>query len=238
MAMQPGLNELLKWSVENSSAAAADPAAPPPQARSLPPDAINALFGGPSDADLMKASMAAILSTDPEVTVDDKLIAFDNFEQLIENLDNANNLDPLGLWSSLLGCLEHREGEIRVMAAWCVGTAVQNNEKAQNKLVEMGGVEGLVKMACDEGEGKTARRKAVYALSSAVRNCQGGMDIAVKELGKLGKVKEGEKVDATDMERIDTIMEDLREEAAKADAKKEEAARTEESSKMEDAVEA
>lgn len=237
MAMQPGLSELLKWSVENSSATAADPSAPPPQTRSLPPDAINALFGGPSDADLMRASMAAILSSDPEVTVDDKLIAFDNFEQLIENLDNANNLEPLGLWGSLLGCLEHREGEIRLMAAWCVGTAVQNNEKAQNKLVEMGGVEGLVKMACDEGEGRAARRKAVYALSSAVRNCQGGLDVAVKELGRRGKVDGGEKVDATDMDRIDSIMEDLREDAAKADvdanAKKEE-----EASKMEDAVEA
>src|SRR5277367_1280648 len=83
--MDPGLNELLKWGVENSSAARSDPSAPAPTTRGLNPDAIAALFGGPSDADLMKESRTAILSTDPEVTLDDKLIAFDNFEQLIKS---------------------------------------------------------------------------------------------------------------------------------------------------------
>jgi hsp70-interacting protein len=70
--MDPGLNELLKWSVENSTATANDPSAAPPQSRGLNPDAIASLFGGPSDADLMKASMEAILSPDPEITLDDK----------------------------------------------------------------------------------------------------------------------------------------------------------------------
>jgi len=92
------MNELLKWSVENSSTTANDPSTAPPTNRHLNPDALNALFGGPSDADLMISSMAAIRSTDPEITPEDKMIAFDNFEQLIENLDNANNLQPTGLW--------------------------------------------------------------------------------------------------------------------------------------------
>lgn len=99
--MDPNLSTLLKWSVENSSASAADPNAPPPT-KTINADAMNALFGGPSDADLMKLSMEAILSSDPEISLDDKLVAFDNFEQLIENLDNANNLAPLALWSPLL----------------------------------------------------------------------------------------------------------------------------------------
>lgn len=213
MAMPPGMNELLKWSVENSAATAADPATQPPQRSALPADAMNVLFGGPSDADLMKASIYAVQCTDPEVTVEDKVIAFDNFEQLIENLDNANNIEPLQLWKPLLECLAHEEKEIRKMAAWCVGTAIQNNEKSQKCMLKEGGVPLLVKMCVDEKEEKDVRRKAVYALSSAVRNFQEGMDVATEELGKLGK--SGEKIDAADMDACDVLIEGLREEAAK-----------------------
>jgi hsp70-interacting protein len=212
--MDPGLNELLKWGVENSSAARSDPSAPPPTTRGLNPDVIAALFGGPSDADLMKESMAAILSTDPEVTLDDKLIAFDNFEQLIENLDNANNLGPLALWTPLLSCLVHAEHEIRMMAAWCVGTAVQNNEKSQEKLLAQGAIPKLVELATSEAENKEVRRKAVYALSSECRNYQPAMDVFTEELEKTGR-KHG-KVDAADMNAVDSIIAGLRQEASKA----------------------
>ncbi|KAE8450096.1 hsp70 nucleotide exchange factor fes1 [Mollisiaceae sp. DMI_Dod_QoI] len=212
--MDPGLNELLKWSVENSTTTANDPSAAPPQNRGLNPDALSALFGGPSDADLMRESMAAILSTDPEITLDDKLVAFDNFEQLIENLDNANNLGPLSLWTPLLSCLQHDESEMRRMAAWCVGTAVQNNEQSQERLLAMGGIPPLVKLATGEKEGSQVRRKAVYALSSACRNYQPAMDVMTEELGKMGR--SGDKVDAADMEACDVLMGGLRDEAAKA----------------------
>jgi len=209
--MDPGLNELLKWSVENSSTTTNDSSAAPPENRHLNPDALNSIFGGPSDADLMKASLIAVLSPDPEITIKDKLVAFDNFEQLIENLDNANNLGPLALWTPLLKCLESQEGEIRMMAAWCVGTAVQNNEKGQERLLAMGGIEPLVRLATGEQESKLVRRKAVYALSSACRNYQPAMDVLTQELRK----GEGKKVDATDMDAVDVLIGELREEASK-----------------------
>jgi hypothetical protein len=212
--MDRGLNELLKWGVENSSTTANEPSAAPPTNRGLNPEALASLFGGPSDADLMKLSMSAILSTDPEVTLDDKLTAFDNFEQLIENLDNANNLGPLALWTPLLDCLGSEEEEIRRMAAWCVGTAVQNNEKSQERLLAMNGIPPLVKLAVGENEGQGVRRKAVYALSSACRNYQPAMDVLTGELGKLGR--SGEKVDANDMDACDVLIGRLRDEASNA----------------------
>ena len=128
--MDPGMNHLLKWGIENSSTTAPSPDAPPQ--RPLDPAILQAIFGGPSDADLMKKSMAAISSSD--ITIENKLIAFDNFEQLIESIDNANNLEPLGLWTPLVELLKNEEGQLRRMAAWCVGTAVQNNEKAQERV--------------------------------------------------------------------------------------------------------
>lgn len=137
MASNANLSSALKWAIENSDASqTSDANAQAPSnavSRSqLNPEVLNALFGGPSDADLMRESMAAIQH--PEVTLDNKLIAFDNFEQLVENIDNANNLESLGLWTPLVGLLSHEEADMRKMAAWCCGTAVQNNIKAQERV--------------------------------------------------------------------------------------------------------
>lgn len=132
--MDPGLNQLLKWSIENSETTqndSTDPKAERPSGQVLNKEAIRSLMGGPSDADLMKLSMAAIQS--PDVSLDDKLVAFDNLEQLIEIVDNANNLESLALWTPLVTELSNAEAGIRRMAAWCIGTAVQNNVKTQER---------------------------------------------------------------------------------------------------------
>lgn len=136
--MDPGLNQLLKWSIENADVsrddptASSDPKAERPSGQPLNAEALKILMGGPSDADLMRESMAAIQS--PDISLEDKLVAFDNFEQLIENLDNANNMQTIGLWTPLVGLLRSDELELRRMAAWCVGTAVQNNVQAQERV--------------------------------------------------------------------------------------------------------
>lgn len=240
--MDRNLNSLLKWGIENSvpsstTPASADSAEGPtavtarpsndspstggataPPSSNVNPELLNALFGGPSEADLMRAAMEVV--TDPTATLENKLIAFDNFEQLIESLDNANNLEPLGLWTPLLSVLtppakneeeeqtKADEPELRRMAAWCVGTAVQNNVKSQERLLAMGGVPTLLKLATAEDEDVGVRRKSIYALSSAVRNYQPSMDVVVEGLAKHGR---GEKVDAADMDAVDGIIEWLRE---------------------------
>jgi hsp70-interacting protein len=130
----PQLNDLLKWSIENSKTGQ-EPNKPTnvEQARAnLNPAALQALLGGPSDADRMREAMTAIQS--PDVDLENKLIAFDNFEQLVEHLDNANNMESLGLWGPLVEQLQNEEAEMRTMAAWCLGTAVQNNVKTQERV--------------------------------------------------------------------------------------------------------
>lgn len=208
------MNQLLKWSIENSSNPSADPTsttdpkAERPSGRPLNADVLKSLFGGPSDATLMKESMAAILS--PEISLDNKLVAFDNFEQLIENIDNANNLEPCGLWVPLIWLLGSEETELRKYAAWCIGTAVQNNVKAQTQLLEGEAIFKLVKLSIGDTN-EQVRRKAIYALSSEVRNYQDGLDVAVKVLPK-GFAPEG-AIDAGDMEAVDRVIEQLREDS-------------------------
>jgi hsp70-interacting protein len=223
------MNELLKWSIENSAVPTADgrdnsnlsTATPPPpqqQGSNRTPDleALNVLLGGPSDAELMQASMSVITSNDTEVSLDDKLVAFDNLEQLVEQIDNANNLGNLGLWSPLLSMLESEEAELRKMAAWCAGTAVQNNAPCQERLLALGGIPKLAALASGEAEKPEVRRKAVYALSSAVRNYQPGMNVLTEELAKTGY--SGGEVDALNMDAVDGIIGDLREKAGAGSA--------------------
>lgn len=212
------LNELLKWSIEAQTANGNTPsnsgAAPAPPRSDLTPELLATLMGGPSDAELMVQSMKAITSA--ETPLDEKLIAFDNFEQLIESLDNANNMSQLNLWTPLLAQLADAEPEVRRYAAWCVGTAVQNNEKSQERLLAMGGLPGLVKLATDGAEKEAVRRKAVYALSSAVRNYQPAMDVVAKELEKGGHRDEGKPaVDAANMDAVDEVMDGLKEQVKK-----------------------
>ncbi|KAF7587396.1 hsp70 nucleotide exchange factor fes1 [Aspergillus hancockii] len=208
--MDGNMNSLLKWSIKNSTNQQSDdPNAsnntPDAATRGLTPEMLSSLFGGPSDADLMKGSMEALLSD--EVDLENKLIAFDNFEQLIESIDNANNLEPLGLWTPLVELLQHGEADMRRMAAWCIGTAVQNNEKAQDKLIVFNAVPKLLEISTTDSN-PAARKKAVYALSSAVRNYQPAMDELVKHLPE--GYPRGEKVDAGDMDAVDAIMDKLR----------------------------
>lgn len=236
------LNELLKWSIENSTKGE-DNTKPSTASLAKSPnaEALAALFmGGPSDAELMQAAVANILSADPEVTRESKMIAFDNLEQLIENLDNANLLGKLGLWTPILELLAHDDADFRRMAAWVAGTAVQNNAPSQERLTALGGVERLAAMALgerlpastgaeavdgaqeaekkegDEKEQKDVRKKAVYALSSAVRNYQPAMDVLSKELDKREGKDKSEKVEATDMDAVDTVINGLREKVASA----------------------
>lgn len=219
--MDKNLNELLKWSIEaqtQTNGAGTNDSTPAQPPRQLDPELLASILGGPSDAELMQQSMAAI--TSPEVSLDDKLVAFDNFEQLIESLDNANNMSPLNLWTPLLSMLASDEGDLRRYAAWCVGTAVQNNEKSQERLLAMGGLPALVRLATGAEEKEPVRRKAVYALSSACRNYQPAMDVVTAELEKGNHRKDGEgKVDAMNMDAVDEVMNGLKDQAKRDAAK-------------------
>jgi hsp70-interacting protein len=129
----PNLNKILKWSVENSSASQTAEDAPKTE---LDPQAVAFLLGlsgnNKSDGDRMKEAIA--VAKNKEATLENRLIAFDNFEQLIEHLDNANYMEGAELWMPLAALLEDEHVGIREYAAWCCGTAVQNNVRTQERV--------------------------------------------------------------------------------------------------------
>lgn len=204
--MDPGLNSLLKWSIENQGNSGSNNDPSKLSTNGLNEEALRALMGGPSDAELMKQSMEVIENTHTALEV--KMTAFDNLEQLIESIDNANNLEPLGLWTPLLKHLDNTEADLRRMAAWCIGTAVQNNPKSQERFLAVNGIPKLCSVALNDSD-RTVRKKAIYALSSEVRNYQPGMNEAIRSLPD--DVLGGQaNVSASDMDAIDDIMAKLR----------------------------
>ncbi|KAI9802026.1 MAG: hypothetical protein M1825_003082 [Sarcosagium campestre] len=224
--MDPGLNQLLKWGVTNSSSSTSPQqngttngdSSPTTAATATPipapnAEALQALFGdsGPSDAELMRAALSSIEDTTTPLA--EKLIAFDNLEQLLENLDNANDLPALGLWEPLLTQLSNTEPELRRMACWCVGTSVQNNVKAQKEAFDRGAVEKVTEMLVGGETDRQVKRKAVYALSSLVRNFPPAtakmVELLPSEVLADGDGAQGD-VDASDMDRLDRIMVKLR----------------------------
>ena len=227
---QPHINNILRWGIENSDASRNSSAEAPKTA--LDPNAIAALFGGvmpKSDATVMKESMDII--DDETASLEARLSAFDDFELLVENLDNANNLGPLELWTRLVSHLDNSEAQLRKFAAWCVGTAVENNEKSQERvshlppspfseaqtnwaqLLIVGAIPTLVKLATEDGD-KEVRKKAVRALSCASRNFQPALDVVVDSVPSHFKPQG--KLDAADMDSVDTLINLLRADAERA----------------------
>ncbi len=79
-------------------------------------------------------------------------------------------------------------------------------------MLVLGAIPTLVKQATEDSS-QDARKKAILALSSGVRNYQPALDKAVEHLPN--EHLPGGTVDATDMDAIDGIMSKLRESSAK-----------------------
>ncbi|KAH9920818.1 nucleotide exchange factor Fes1-domain-containing protein, partial [Epithele typhae] len=124
------MESLLRWGITNSTPADAN--RPPPQPRTdLDPGIIDAILGK-SDAVLMKEALGK--AVDEKLDEDERVQALDDFEMLVEQIDNANNLEKLKMWEPLHALLTNPTSseEIQRHVLWVLGTAVQNNPSAQD----------------------------------------------------------------------------------------------------------
>jgi len=186
--MDKRTKQLFDWAASNatpSNATSAD--APTVPSTTLDPSIIDAILG-PDDATLMLDSMTAIKDTSlpledrylsSEAETNTRLTAFDNLELLVEQIDNASNLDVLKLWPPLLSMLSSPDAELRRYAAWVTGTAVQNNPKAQGHLLQYKGVKKLVDKLDDV---YSVRTKVLYALGCQLNQCPA----AVRQFTEVG----------------------------------------------------
>ncbi|KAI8990373.1 nucleotide exchange factor Fes1-domain-containing protein [Trametes punicea] len=162
------MESLLRWSIANSGPR--DPNQPPPQPRSdLDPGIIDMILGKP-DSELMKEALA--IAVDESKNEDDRLQALDNFEMLIEQIDNANNIEKLKMWEPLHGLLTNPTSseDIQRQVLWILGTAVQNNPAAQHSYLALSPLRTLLSFLSPTIRSGKTRAKAVYALSGLLKH--------------------------------------------------------------------
>ncbi|KAI5120248.1 hypothetical protein M0805_007552 [Coniferiporia weirii] len=176
------MQSLLRWSIENSQVQdkpdGDDVNQQPPEPRQFDPELINALIGRPESELMMDALTVA---TDVGKSEDARLGALDDFEMLVENIDNANNIENMGMWSALRDLLTSPESsdDVRAAVLWIVGTAAQNNPAAQNAYLSLPDSPLLIildHLAPGESSSKT-RSKAVYALSGLLKHNARGVTL-------------------------------------------------------------
>lgn len=75
------------------------------------------------------------------------------------------------------------------------------------KLLVVGAIPSLTRLALEDPF-EAVRRKAIYALSSGIRNYQPGLDAAVEALPQ--NMKPNTRLDAGNMEAVDEIIQRLK----------------------------
>ncbi|KAJ7161066.1 nucleotide exchange factor Fes1-domain-containing protein [Mycena filopes] len=164
------MESLLRWGIENSAPREDGALNPPTPRQDLDPAIIDMILGK-SDAVLMKEDIAvAVDESQPEAN---RIDALDHLEMLIEQIDNANNLEKLQMWTPLQKLLTSTQTTtaIKVQALWVIGTALQNNPAAQDAY---GGHDPLPVLTAflTPSPSSTAhvRGKVLYALSGLLKH--------------------------------------------------------------------
>jgi hypothetical protein len=158
------MQSLLRWGIENST-----PGAPAPAPRKDLDPAILDHILGKSDAQLMKEALE--IAVDASRSEDDRVGALDNYEMLIEQIDNASNIENLNMWQPLHDLLTSPSApdSVRRQTLWVIGTAVQNNPAAQHAYLALHPLPALLSFLAPSTPAPT-RAKAVYALSSLLKH--------------------------------------------------------------------
>ncbi|CAB4396649.1 unnamed protein product [Rhizophagus irregularis] len=177
------MEQLLRWSIENSDPSGGSPQPPPqddPEKKKIDPEIINAILGK-SDATRIREAVEVI--SNPNETLENKEIAFDNLELLVEQIDNAIDIENMGLWPKILSFISFSETSLRKHAVWVCGTAIQNNIRAQKAFAEKGGIKLILDLLKNPNEDNEIKSKALYAISGAIKHYPPGLEQFDQEKG-------------------------------------------------------
>ncbi|KAI4521281.1 Fes1-domain-containing protein [Schizophyllum commune Loenen D] len=166
------MESLLRWSIANSAPPAEGAEQQPrPAPQALDPGIIDHILGRP-DSELMKEDVQA--ATDATKSDDERVDALDHLEMLIEQIDNANNLEKLNLWAPLHSLVTSPDTPppVALQALWVVGTALQNNPSAQDSYIKLDPLPALLGFLSPASPNSSAklRSKVIYTLSGLIKH--------------------------------------------------------------------
>ncbi|KDQ55977.1 hypothetical protein JAAARDRAFT_36768 [Jaapia argillacea MUCL 33604] len=161
------MQSLLRWSIENTDTTNPHPQVQP---KKLDPGIIDHILGKP-DAVQMKEALA--IAQDVSRSEEERVLAMDEFEMLVEQIDNANDLEKLQMWQPLQDLLISTTSppSLKTQVLWVLGTAVQNNPAAQNAYLNHHPLPILLPFLSPSPQNPTStRRKALYTLSGLLKH--------------------------------------------------------------------
>ncbi|CAE6394881.1 unnamed protein product [Rhizoctonia solani] len=166
------MESLLKWSLENTPTD--EPVVRPTAERmkELDPEIIDMILGK-SDAVAMKEKLA--IARDESREEDERVEALDDFEMLVEQIDNANNLENLKMWEPLIELIRSPVAGVQRHAIWIAGTAVQNNSAAQNNFLKRDPLPYLLSLVTSNQVSGNTRSKVLYCLSGSLKHNVGAV---------------------------------------------------------------
>ncbi|KAI3745438.1 hypothetical protein L1987_58550 [Smallanthus sonchifolius] len=135
----------------------------------------------PSDAKLMKIAIDDLNNL--SLSLVDRHRALEELLVLVEAIDNANDLHKMGGLSVVIRELTHSDSGVRTKCAWIIGKASQNNPIVQEQVLELGALPTLITMVKSSFTEEAI--KALYAVSSVIRNNQNGIELFYSEGGDL-----------------------------------------------------
>ncbi|KAL7135269.1 hypothetical protein ABFS83_11G082400 [Erythranthe nasuta] len=135
----------------------------------------------PSDAKLMTVAINDLNNL--SLPLEDRRRALQELLVLVEPIENANDLHKLGGLTAVIKELNNPNAEIRIISAWILGKAGQNNPFVQNQILELGVLAKLMEMAHSDFVEEAT--KSLYAISALIRNYPEGQDLFYMEAGDL-----------------------------------------------------
>ncbi|KZT68029.1 nucleotide exchange factors-like protein [Daedalea quercina L-15889] len=175
------MESLLRWSIEHSTTNDGSAQPPPSRMQNIDPGIIDAILGKP-DSELMKEALA--IAVDESKEEDMRIQALDDFEMLVEQIDNANNIEKMKMWERIQKLLQspNPSDAIKAQTLWVIGTAVQNNPSAQKAYLALSPMPTLLTFLAPSVKSSKLRSKAVYAISGLLKHNAA----AVKQLDEAG----------------------------------------------------
>ncbi|KAF8596944.1 Fes1-domain-containing protein [Ceratobasidium sp. AG-I] len=161
------MESLLKWGIENTPEGAERVVPSAERIKQLDPEIIDMILGK-SDAVVMKEKLA--FAVDDSREEDERVEALDDFEMLVEQIDNANNLENMKMWEPLIELTHSPETGVQRHAIWILGTAVQNNSKAQADFLRRDPIPYLLSLLTSGKASGSTRSKVLYCLSGTLKH--------------------------------------------------------------------
>jgi len=106
---------------------------------------------------------------DENVTEDCKIIALEQLQEIIEDIDDANDFLKLEGISSMIKLLESSSVALQYWGSWIIATTVQNNPVGQQKAVQEGSLSPLLNLLRYETDNHLLA-KVLSAISALLRD--------------------------------------------------------------------